>query len=427
MPMELFVDREEEMKTIDNALGILQGEEGKLLKKPIIEFYGVHGIGKTMLLRNIEAYCQRERLQAFWSDPDQPAWFHFVGRAEDLVRSEPVVVILDALDTCSPEVMQEMIRTLRRLTDDSLFCVIIATRKKLEFKNVRPLARKTDIYLLGALEREYRIKYLEQFGENISEEVKDVICEWSGGYPLAMKVMAEAALEKQLDLTVEGDRKWLMDQLTEKVIKQGLLAAATGSDLRRYLEMFLLFAVPRRLYLRLMQKLIEEYLPEYKLKSPIAYMSLPPSLKKITDGVGWNIEDSEHVMHEYIRNLFLAKIKLEQPERHIAIHKFLAHCNKEFGQGKFGKNRIDYFCEHLYHLAHCEVAENLPGAIISSFEEMIRHEGEASAPQVDQEDFSDEEIVGILQDKNLLKILGENSVLLEHLVNEYVAVRHSRP
>ena len=60
--MESFVDREIALTYIDNAFKELQDEK-RLLRTPIIDFYGIGGIGKTFLLKKVQQRCQGGQLR----------------------------------------------------------------------------------------------------------------------------------------------------------------------------------------------------------------------------------------------------------------------------------------------------------------------------------------------------------------------------
>src|SRR5437667_3975747 len=120
--MKLFVNREPELKLIDESFKVLL-DKGKLLRTPIIEVQGVGGIGKTSLLKQVEQLCQDTQLPCIWVDVSQ----HSSGvvieiisqvkrytQASDnedfsdaahamkiLLKQRPVVMLLDAVDTAN--------------------------------------------------------------------------------------------------------------------------------------------------------------------------------------------------------------------------------------------------------------------------------------------------------------------------------------
>jgi len=99
---DIFVNREEELALIDDAVSTLQRRQ--LLRTPIIEFYGVQGIGKTMLLRRIEDQCSDRQLPYVRADLAQKEAVitSLVTNARTLLDNhQPVVMILDSLDATS--------------------------------------------------------------------------------------------------------------------------------------------------------------------------------------------------------------------------------------------------------------------------------------------------------------------------------------
>src|SRR5579859_1925213 len=56
------------MRLIDDAFQALQNDKEALLRTPILDFFGVEGIGKTAILRQIEQRCRRQRQNCIWID-----------------------------------------------------------------------------------------------------------------------------------------------------------------------------------------------------------------------------------------------------------------------------------------------------------------------------------------------------------------------
>src|SRR5260370_21159914 len=63
--MSVFVNRDREMQLVDDSFQILLDKE-RLLRNPILDFYGVSGIGKTQLLEQIKERCQTAHLPCIW-------------------------------------------------------------------------------------------------------------------------------------------------------------------------------------------------------------------------------------------------------------------------------------------------------------------------------------------------------------------------
>ena len=61
--MESFINREAALKYIDDAFITLQDKK-RLLQTPIMDFYGVKGIGKTLFLKKVQQRCHDKQLVA---------------------------------------------------------------------------------------------------------------------------------------------------------------------------------------------------------------------------------------------------------------------------------------------------------------------------------------------------------------------------
>src|SRR5437763_12034196 len=99
-----FVNREEELKQVEESVKTLQDEQ-RLLRTPIIEFSGVQGIGKTTLLEQIQLLCEREEIPYITRKAEDVTDHDFI-QVESLLKTSPVTMILDSLDSASSEQIQ---------------------------------------------------------------------------------------------------------------------------------------------------------------------------------------------------------------------------------------------------------------------------------------------------------------------------------
>ena len=91
--MQGFVNRDEELARIDEAMATLM-ENKRLLQTPILEFYGVNGIGKSTLLREVVKMCSNKSLYYLWNDLSHN--LDFLSSTKDLSQKEgPIVVIFE--------------------------------------------------------------------------------------------------------------------------------------------------------------------------------------------------------------------------------------------------------------------------------------------------------------------------------------------
>ncbi len=351
----IFVNREKELRQISEAVETLQDEQ-RLLRTPIIEFSGVQGIGKTTLLQQIKTICDNRSLTCIMGNAKQWTSRDF-NRVEMLLGEGPAAIILDSLDAVDNEQFQTLEIGLSELIENSRLFVVLASRYVQRFERTRSIARKLTIYPLEPLKRESCLSYLGNFAETIPPETLDIILNWTRGYPLAMKVMADAIQDNRLDPRKEQDRRKLLRILRKEVIEKKLLAAATSSSERMRLQTLLtLLSIPRRFNIFLMQDLIEQFAPQYKLESNLAYITLPPDVNKLTSVLSWSMERAGYCIDASIRYLFLLQYKIEQPQQHVEIHRFLAEKNESFARVVAGSGCIRYLREFFYHLVYSEEA-----------------------------------------------------------------------
>jgi hypothetical protein len=363
--MEAIANREEELSIIDEAVTTLLDRK-RLLRTPIVEFYGIEGIGKTTLLTKVrEQYRNQKQLSYVWTDIKENPSYQFVQTAKTLLAdNKPVVVIVDSLDTASKDLLREIEESLSELVQSNDVFIVLASRYIQSFENTRSIARKLTLHPLRPLERESCISYLRDFASRIPPDTRDMIFDWTRGYPLAMTVITDAILNQQLDFSTDQNKKRLVEILMEKVINKNLLADVTAPEVQNRLQTLLaLFSIPRRFNLILMQDLIKKFAPQYELKSSLAYLTLPSDINKVTSVLNWSMERAGYCIEAPIRNLFLLKYRIEQTHQYVEIHIFLAEKNLSFAGEVTGSDHSRYLREFFYHLAFSEnealVRENL--------------------------------------------------------------------
>ncbi len=167
--METFVNREAELKLIEDAIDVLLDNKS-LLRTPIIDFHGVRGIGKTTILKEVEQRCNgRPQLQCIWVNANQSMigfsheiisqvkkyqgelsfqdedgdWLsQSVDATKSLLRQGPVVMLLDSVDAADAEQLRWIEELLRNLIDDNGLFVVLASKRALSFQQERSVARK---------------------------------------------------------------------------------------------------------------------------------------------------------------------------------------------------------------------------------------------------------------------------------------------
>jgi hypothetical protein len=432
--MALFVNREKELDFIGDAVQALL-DHHRLLHTPIIEVYGVGGMGKTALLKQVEQYCENNNLLCISIDmgqasvnleddlitqvrehlPDQSA---IVGQSavsvtHVLLEKGPVVMLFDAMDSARPEHLNVLQLLLHELIDNGNLFVILASKKSLPFlQKERSIARKLTPLSLQSLSREDCEHFLASINAQFETEVRNLIFEWTRGYPLAMNIMVEA-IKSGLDPRSEQGRAEILAQLKNRVIYQEILRDIEPQKHAYYYSTLQLFSLPRRFSLVIMQDLIEAFLPELRRDGVLAYLSLPKDICETTDVMHWNATRAGYTVDAPVRTLFLLLLKQEEPERYFAIHAFLAKKNLELAQEVPAPDRVRYLREYLYHLANSEAPSE------ESLLEVVEMAGR-EAPDIFAR-FAE----GFAQDYELKEVLGQQFPVVETAIHLYQKKLHS--
>ncbi len=437
-----FINRDAEMTLIDDAFKALHNYENELLRTPIVNFYGVEGIGKTAILRHVERRCQDQNLRyilvetikdvqvlshglsqeakkynislSFDEEDDDPSQ-QSIRATKALLSQGTVVMLLDAVDTTNEELVAQIAGTLRGvMDDDNKLFVVLTSRKCLLFENERLISRKLTSLQLKPFDQKGCQDYLDSIGTPLEKGIRDEIYNWTRGYPLAMEVMTQAIIEQHLDPRREEDQKKLVELIAERVIDQGVLANLKAPRLDTYKAALLLLCIPRRFNLAIMQELIENFEPDLKRQSGLSYMSLPRTLNQDTDVLSWNMLKAGYSLDTSVRNIFVLKNKIENNERFLDIHRFLAQLNKRLADGVPGSDRIRYLREYLYHSAITRDPRDRE-QVVRQTVQLIAKEPIALFEQF-HEEFS--------QDEELKDALSEHALLVESLLYRHWAQVH---
>jgi len=431
--MAVFVNREKELDIIKNAVQALL-DHHRLLHTPIIELYGVGGMGKTALLKQVELYCHNNHLPCISIDIgrasvdleddlikqivsdllDQSSirGLSAVQIARLLLEKGPVVMLFDAMDSASPEQLNVLQLLLHELIDSGNLFVILASKKALPFlQKERNIARKLTPLPLQSLPRKDCEHFFDRVDAQFEPEIHNLIFEWTRGYPLAMNIIVEA-IKSGLDPRSEQGQAEILAQLRSKVIYQEILRDIAPRNHAQYYSTLQLFSFPRRFSLIIMQDLIEAFLPEMRRDGILAYLSLPRDICETTNVMRWNTIRAGYTVDAPVRTLLLLLLKHEEPERYFAIHAFLAKKNLALAQEVLGHDRVRYLREYLYHLANSEAPAEAP---LLEVVEMVSHE----MPDVFMQ-FARE----FAQDYELKEVLGPQFPALESTLQIYQQKMH---
>ncbi len=432
--MESFVDRETALKYINDAFETLQDEK-RLLRTPIIDFYGIGGIGKTSLLKKVQQRCQDEQLRCIWVDVSQGisnvshevirqiqqysiplppedsnthSLSHFIAAIKTLLKRGPVVLLFDSIDTNDKEQLNWLETLLRDLSDDTNLFVVLASKRALSFENDRSLARKLTLFPLRPFDRPGCEAYLNTAGNQIETEIRDSIFLWTRGYPLALNVMVRA-VTSGLDPRKDQDQKEIIAHLIDQVLNRSILARVDLKERDWYQTILSLLSIPRYFNLIVMEDLIQKFTPQLALANSLAYFGLPRAINQTTEVLDWSATGIGFSVDAPVRAILSLKLKIEQPEMYYAAHRFLAQKNNKWSTEVSGPDRIRYLREYLYHSACSENTATLP----QLFANILQQINEKSP------EFLRQLASKVSQDEELKEVLGENFEALSSLIENF--------
>lgn len=426
--MALFVNREKELDLIGDAVqALLQRRD--LLRTPIIEIYGAGGMGKTALLKHVERECNEsdlpcifvdikhistnlehdvvEQIGHYLQDQHMLAEQPVLSVIQALLEERPLVMLFDAVDAATAEQLEFLHSLLHELIHQKKLFVILASKKSLPFlQREQSVARKLTPLSLQTLSREHCEHFFASEATQMETGTRDLIFEWTRGYPLAMNVMLEV-ITGGLDVHTEQGRAAILSHLKDRVIDQEILGAIEPGRRPYYYESLQLFSLPRRFSIVIMQDLIEAFSPDLRRDGVLAYLSLPKNICDTTNVMHWNMPRAGYAVDTPIRTLFLLILKQEQPDLYFAIHAFLAQKNLELARHASGSDRVRCLREYLYHLAHSDA---LSEHIFVNVTDMVQQE----APEVFVQ-FTEE----FEQDYELREALGQQLPAVESIIRRY--------
>jgi len=424
--MDSFINREPELRLIEDAFGDLLNKD-TFLRTPIIDFYGVEGIGKTSILRKVIQTCDKNKIRYIWADASKnvPDFFHEIihqagqygellpnqNEGKDLLRQSiavtqrllgtgPLVMLLDAVDTMNDTKLQPIATMLGDLVVNNKLFVVLTSRRSVSFEHKREVARKLTTLPLLPLDRDSSEQYLNSIGLPPDPELREIIFKWTRGYPLAMNVMVNTLTEK-VDPRNELGQRTLLTQIKQKVINEGILARVELAERPWFQIVLSLLSVPRRFNVVIMQNLIEEFAPSLKLANSLSYIVLPKRISQATDILSWNLAKGGFSIDSPVRNIFLLQLKIERPDDYHEINRFLVEISQSNANDASGPDRIRYQREYLYHSANSCTEEQLPHILATTVQQIIQEAEKAPEDLIQfQEEFS--------QDTELKELLGKH-------------------
>ena len=431
-----FINRGEELDLVENAFAALQSKT-LILRTPIIDFFGVGGIGKTRVLQEVRKRCSQQGLSCIWvnarpnpvqfweqwlsqarqslpedqaevSNNAQDLYVQSVRAMKSLLKEEPVVVLLDEVDSESTDEIDWIETILDDLKDNGNLFVVLASQQQISFDRYRSVARRLTARLLKPFDPKACQSYLSDIARAVDPAIQEEIIAWTRGFPLAMKVMSQLVQEQKLDPRVQENQKVLISLLMEQAVDQGIFARVESNRLKWYRDYIGLLSIPRRFNLVILQDLVEKFLSARKLMGKLEYMGLPRQINLGTDVLSWDMRRTGFTIDETVRRLFLKQWTIEEPERFHEIHQFLAQKNRQFAEEVPGADRIRYLREYLYHSTFVEDSQSLSELLDQTLKQVAQESPDSFVQ------FSEE----LRQDDELKDALGPLLTIVNDFVNK---------
>jgi hypothetical protein len=441
--MVTFVNRQSETRLIKDAFDALQNyERNSFLRTPILSFFGVEGIGKTAILEYIEEQCKQQQIRYIHIDTSQNAddfsrqvvqqvtsRYHIKpDEGEDLLQQSlyatkalleqgTAVMILDRVDATNEALLERIAFTLRDVIHDNKLFVVLASKRGLLLDSERSVSRKLTSLRLKPLDRASCEDYLNLVIPSLDPTTRKYILEWTRGYPLAMEVMTRAVTEHKFNPARPEDQQTIVNLIVKQVIDEKVFARLEPPDQKKYKEALSILSVPRHFNLLIMQELVDHFAPDLKRGSNLAYMRLPGNIKNDTDVLSWNTFKGGFSVDAPIRNIFLLKIRLEQNQLFLDLHRFLANLNKTIADDVTDYDRIRYLCEYLYHSAYVEGQQEFIQTLEQTFQKMSN----ISFESLESFEAFAECLEELAQDDEFKETLGEQIATVQSLMYQYLA------
>ncbi|WP_069805995.1 hypothetical protein [Thermogemmatispora onikobensis] len=339
MSAEGCVNRQQELRQLEDALQLLRQDprqDPAAQRLPVITLCGLVGIGKTTLLRQVEQRAQALGLPVLWRNLPTPEPAGAGAGAAILAQLQPAletclheqgraVLLLDDVDPANPSQLQQLSALLQTPGGQAPLLVIVTAGRPLSWSWERVLLpQPLQVLELGPLDPASSALLLERHAPALSPEARALALTWADGYPLALVVLADALRDGTLDPRQPAARARLLEQLTGRVLRQGVLGALPPEERPVAETLLRLLAVPRRFTAMLLQDLIEQFAPALTQEHPFAYFFLPQRLSARTSTLRWQFGHAGYVVVEPVRHLLQVLWREQDPDRWQDIQRWLA-------------------------------------------------------------------------------------------------------
>ncbi|HEY1353680.1 MAG TPA: hypothetical protein VGF67_29070 [Ktedonobacteraceae bacterium] len=377
-----LINREKELNLIRDAITALTSDD-RLVETPIVNIFGLPGIGKSRLLDEIVSMYN-------------PVQWHNLEASEDVsvCAATPTLQIVRYLPGAKPPPPQTLLVSLKALlstaslillvdniesTDEQqLYFLEILLQELIAYNNIfillvsqselafpapeqRKIRRKLTPQSLTLLDKAASTHYFLAGLPSLTEEQQERLFTWTQGHPLAMEEIIYAFSERngRYDLADEHIHPQLLQGLLDVLITRRVHLRAPERQ-KWFEDMLRLLAVPRRFNVIVIRLLVERFAPaDYRLASSVEYVKLPREIGQVTGVLQWKRELAGFTLEEPVRTLLLFQLRMQSAAEYRALNGFLADHNWQYAsETEHMEDRVQYEKEFVYHrLAQAESDE----------------------------------------------------------------------
>jgi len=404
-----LVNRENELRTIDEALYRLT-TPGRLLPKPILEFNGIGGIGKTALLKKFRQECMEKKLHYSFVDFAEfdkaeqidlnmiiinivqqidiknDLFYQIISSASeadpiqdltpkvieylDLILKKPqeeipLALIFDSVDEVDQNVKKWLISIIDRTIEAGKILYAVASKISLGFSQLPKLERRVYSFRLKELDQKYTLEQLRVFSHfDEPEELENwarAVYRLTHGHPLANEiVMSEAKKKKYHPHNIDSIQYEFVQIIDQQVVTEKVFHRYDSKEINRLRQILTPLSLPRLFNLVSMGKLIGKFAPEHALRSSWHYSNYIRELQAETSFIHYSREKSAYVVDPILRSVFSLTLKNEELDKFGTMHEFLIDMYTDWIADARGTDKTKFFIEKTYHqLVLGEAADSL--------------------------------------------------------------------
>lgn len=394
-----LVDRENEVIAIQDVLYRLI-TPGRLVTKPILEFNGIGGIGKTALLNKVWQIAKSKNnlhsafinFEKFLKDKsidrnaiirdiviqldikndlfaqiyaptgdnsiEQDLTPKFIEYFKLILQSPqqetPVALFFDSVDRVDKSVKNWLISLLEHTVDTGKILFAFASKTSLGFSEKPGLDKKIYSFRLKEFNEEFTSRYINSL--NHCDKAEDLqnwtqaVFQITQGHPFANEVVISEAQKKNYQpQDIKNKQYELIQIINQWVVIEKIFQGYETKEIDRFRKILAPLSIPRMFNLVSIGKLFEEFTPEYALRSSWHYSNYIRELLTETSFIRYSREKSAYIVDPILRSVFSLTMKHEDLKKFFAMHEFLINLYTDWIKDARGTDKTKFFLEKIYH------------------------------------------------------------------------------